>query len=103
MSLRASIPIIARNPRIIFNGLESPVIPSSPVGVQVNVYIPPFEASATFIGGNATDLFFQLDFMLLVKYNDASIGISTTGLATNVYSPFLNLTVLCKFCHWHVQ
>ncbi|XP_065846055.1 uncharacterized protein [Oscarella lobularis] len=99
VSLRASIPIIARNPRIIYNRIESPVIPSSPVGVQVNVYIPPFEAFATFIGENATDLFFQLDFMLLVKYNDASIGIvSTTGLATNVYSPFLNLTVLSSPC-----
>ena len=98
VSLRGDVSLLVRSPRIVFNGKESDVIPSDVVGASVKISVPPFEAVATYVGGNATHFLFQFDFMLLSEYDDASIRIVAVsgGVATKVYSPFLNLTVLCK-------
>ena len=103
VSIRSEVPISTRNHRIVYNGKESVLIPSLTVGNRVNISIPPFEATATFFDANATYLFFQFDVVLLSKFDDASIRISASSGLANVYSPFLNLTVLCKsLCLAHV-
>ena len=63
----------------------------------MNVSISPFQASATFVGGNETNLLFQFDFTLYSLYNGASIFIvATVGVDTEVRSPLLDLTISCK-------
>ena len=97
VSLRGDVSDLLRNPRIVFNGKESEIIPSDAINASINISLPPFEAVATYVGATSTYLLFHFEFMLLSEYNDASIRVVTiTGCTTKVYSPFLNLTVLCK-------
>ena len=72
VSLQSDVSLLARNPRIVYNRKESDIIPSAVFGTSVRISIPPFEAVATYL---STYLLFKFDFMLLFKYNDASIRI----------------------------
>ena len=97
MSLRSGISLLTRSPRIVYNRKESDIILFRVIGASVNISLSPFEAVATLVGANATHLLYQFDFMLLSDYNDAYIHmVAVSGISTKVYSPFLNLTVLCK-------
>ena len=98
VSLRSDAPI-AGDAMIEYNENEiMTILPNRPIGAQRNVSFPPFRASTTLVGGNSSHRFYKIDIVLLSVYNGASIRFVVTALLTGnrSYSPFVNLTVLCK-------
>ena len=97
VSLRSNAPI-AGDARIEYNEKEiMAILPTSPIGAQQNISFP-FKASTTLVGGNSSHRSYKSDFVLLSVYNGASIRLVVAALLTGdkSYSPFVNLTVLCK-------